>query len=440
MTVVIPVYNSRDDLERCLRALAASTYSDYSVLVVDDGSTDDSVRVAREHRAEVLSLDHNSGPAVARNRGAAAASGDVLFFIDADVCVQAGTLKRAARHFAQPGAPAAVIGSYDAAPADVGFLSQYKNLQHHFVHQDARDDAFTFWSGCGAIRRDVFLAHGGFDENFRRPCVEDIELGYRLRAGGERIRLDKSLRVKHLKRWTFRNMVRTDFFDRAVPWTELILRTEVMPADLNLQHSQRLSVTAVYVLAGLLVAGVVVYGGSFLLPWLAMLSAALMSYAGFGSAGGPRRLWPLASIVVGTGALAFLQSPLTGGLFAGAAVCALLGGVLANRARAWSDALSLTTVAASVALLATAQLAPLAMVALGLTASLLALNARLYGFFRRTHGIAFACAAVPFHWLYFAYSGLAFGIGIARHILRPRAAASKTAERPLAMSRGGQAR
>ena len=96
---------------------------------------------------------------------------------------------------------AALFGSYDDEPFESNFLSQYKNLFHHYVHQTAKVDASTFWSGCGAIRREVFLAIGGFEENYRRPTIEDIELGYRLKKTGHRIRLLKELQVKHLKRW-----------------------------------------------------------------------------------------------------------------------------------------------------------------------------------------------------------------------------------------------
>ena len=67
------------------------------------------------------------------------------------------------------------------------FVSQYKNLFHHFVHQDASGTATSFWAGCGAIRRDIFLRLGGFNTAYKRPSIEDIELGYRLTRAGHRI-------------------------------------------------------------------------------------------------------------------------------------------------------------------------------------------------------------------------------------------------------------
>jgi hypothetical protein len=115
-------------------------------------------------------------------------------------------------------------------------------LLHHFVHQNSNSEAATFWAGCGAIRRSVFDAVGGFDHRrYPKPSIEDIELGYRLRRGGYRIFLDKGLQGKHLKQWTFRSVVSTDVCNRAVPWARLILERKNSPKDLNLKLTQRVS-------------------------------------------------------------------------------------------------------------------------------------------------------------------------------------------------------
>lgn len=146
----------------------------------------------------------------------------------------------------------AIIGSYNDEPAATNFLSQYKNLLQHYVHQHSSEEGFTFWGACGAVRRDVFLAVGGYDERYHLPSVEDIELGYRLKAAGRRIRVCKDLQVKHLKRWTAAPLFRSDFFRRALPWTRLILRTGRFENDLNISRSSRLKVVLVYLLLALL--------------------------------------------------------------------------------------------------------------------------------------------------------------------------------------------
>jgi glycosyltransferase involved in cell wall biosynthesis len=221
---------------------------------VDDASTDGSGEIGRHKGATVIRQARQGGPAAARNAGARCARGDILLFIDADVVVQATTLERIAANFLQHPEIAAVFGSYDDSPAATNFLSQYKNLCHHFVHQHACAEASTFWAGCGAIRRSVFLEVDGFNElRYSKPSIEDIELGYRLHAQGYRIRLDKELQVKHLKVWRFDSLFRADIFYRAVPWSKLILESHHLINDLNLKTADRISAilagSAVFTLA-----------------------------------------------------------------------------------------------------------------------------------------------------------------------------------------------
>jgi glycosyltransferase involved in cell wall biosynthesis len=217
------------------------------IIVVDDASTDGSSAVAAEMGARVLQLAKNSGPSSARNYGARHARGEILFFVDADIVVMPGAASRIAKVFEEHPDVDAVFGSYNACPRTPGVVSQYRNLLHHYVHQKGNPEASTFWAGCGAVRRSAFEAIGGFDEKRFPRCIEDIELGYRLRQAFRRIFLDKGLYGTHLKRWTLRSMIRTDIFCRAVPWTRLILESKKAPQDLNLKRGQRLSV----VLAGL---------------------------------------------------------------------------------------------------------------------------------------------------------------------------------------------
>ena len=254
-SVVVPVYNGGEIFQRCLEALAASDFHDYELLVVDDGSTDGSRDTARRHDAEVLETGGRTGPARARNLGARRARGEYLFFIDADCEVEPSTLSRAAAALAADRGLVALFGSYDDRPAAPGLLSQYKNLQHHWVHQRGRQEATTFWAGCGMVRRTVFLELGGFDAaRYARPSIEDIELGYRLSAAGHRIRLDPSVRVKHHKVWRLGALLRTDIFDRAVPWTRLMLERGRLDNDLNVGTTGRLSAVAASLLALSLIA------------------------------------------------------------------------------------------------------------------------------------------------------------------------------------------
>lgn len=254
ITVIIPVYNNTRDLPECLSAVRASAKNlDAEIIVVDDASTDETPTVAAAMGVRVLKLSRNSGPGAARNFGAQHARGEILFFVDADVVVAPSVLDRTVRTLDTRPEYAAVFGSYDARPRARGLVSQYRNLLHHFVHQQGNPEASTFWAGCGAIRREIFLAVGGFDaERYPRPSIEDIDLGLRLRQAGHRILLDREIQGTHLKQWKLRNVIRTDITCRAVPWSRLILTSREVPNDLNLKRSQRVSVALVLLATGLL--------------------------------------------------------------------------------------------------------------------------------------------------------------------------------------------
>lgn len=242
ISVIVPVYNGGRQLGQCLDALRATNFPACEIIVVDDASTDGSAAASRGRGVEVIRQTRQWGPSAARNHGARCARGSVLLFVDADVVVRGDTLERAAAFFRARPEVAAVFGSYDDAPAETSFFSQYKNLQHHFVHQRSSSEASTFWAGCGAVRREAFEAVGGFDATrYPKPSVEDIELGYRLRRAGFEIVLDRGLQVKHLKRWTFFSLLRTDIFNRALLWSRLVLEDDGMIDDLNLRVSDRVS-------------------------------------------------------------------------------------------------------------------------------------------------------------------------------------------------------
>jgi glycosyltransferase involved in cell wall biosynthesis len=273
LSAIVPARNAAATLARCLDALtgqASDGSARVEIIVVDDCSADETVYIASRYNVRLVKLARHFGPSAARNRGAEIARAPVLFFLDADVVLAPGALARAEAAIALPGV-GAVIGSYDDDPAARTIVSRFKNLAHHHFHQRSRPEAATFWSGCGLIRRDIFAAAGGFDED--RRTVEDIELGYRMVAQGVRIVLDPGLQVKHLKQWTLRSLLGTDVLRRAIPWTLLWLEGRRFPDDLNFSADQRIAAIVALALALSVVVAPFMFQAWFLVGALVVLGS-----------------------------------------------------------------------------------------------------------------------------------------------------------------------
>jgi GT2 family glycosyltransferase len=253
ISVIIPVHHDGEEFRRCLMAVRNSTRTPEETIVVSDGAPASVRSFAHEQGARVLHTPTAQGPAHARNKGAQAASGDVLFFLDADVLVHSDAIEKIVQWF-DPSEHAALIGSYDDAPDDDAFLSQYRNLLHHYTHQHGNEETITFWGACGAIRAEAFWAVGGFDADYERPSIEDIEFGHRLREAGYSIWLDPAVQVTHLKAWSADSMIKTDVLDRALPWTRLLLEQGTLPNDLNVRRKERWSTVAAFALPLFLLA------------------------------------------------------------------------------------------------------------------------------------------------------------------------------------------
>ena len=246
ISVVIPVCNGAGTLHACLEAVYRSAFSDFEVVVVDDGSVDGTAAIAKSFPCALLQLPKNLGPAAARNIGARESHALILFFLDADILIRPQTLGMIVRAFSERTDVDALFGSYTKECASSGFFSRYKNLVHHAAHQTSNPEAVTFCGGFGAVRRDVFFQLGGFDPRWR--YLEDIEFGHRLHLGGHRIQLCKELQMTHCKRYTLQSLVRSDLIGRAIPWTRLMLGTRVVRSDLNLQWHNILSVPLSYLI------------------------------------------------------------------------------------------------------------------------------------------------------------------------------------------------
>lgn len=192
VSIVIPVKDRAEELRNCLTSLAALDYPAElrEVIVVDDGSSDDSAAVAREFGATVLpSGGRGRGPAAARNRGAAAANGELLAFIDSDCTAAPAWLRELVGTFDDPQVVA--VGGLVDGLHNASALDRYEAVMSSLTlggqerSGQGGNDTFYLPSCNLLVRRDAFEQAGGFRAEMQ--VGEDVDLTWRLRDADGKI-------------------------------------------------------------------------------------------------------------------------------------------------------------------------------------------------------------------------------------------------------------
>ncbi|MBI5098348.1 MAG: glycosyltransferase family 2 protein [Nitrospirae bacterium] len=205
-----------------LDSIFRNKVDDMEVIIVDDYSKDDTVKIAESYPVRVIQLAINGGPAKARNIGVEAAEGDIIFFLDSDVIVLDGAVREVKDYFDDNPSAKCVIGVCATEPLNKGFVPSYMAM-FEYIHliDTPGNKVSVFAPRCGAIKKDFFQKIGGYNESYKGADVEDFELARRINKA-DCIILNKKIVVKH-QFANFRQAVR-NYFKRAVMWMYLFFR------------------------------------------------------------------------------------------------------------------------------------------------------------------------------------------------------------------------
>ncbi len=196
-SVIIPTFNGAGKIAGCLRALRRQEFSGtFETIVVNDGSTDRTLEVLREFPEARVLTQSNAGPAAARNRGARAASGDILVFTDDDCEPFPDWLALMLKPFDDP-ETTATKGAYRTRQRELTarfVQAEYQDRYRLMSRVPAIDFVDTY---SAAFRRDRFLEIGGYDERFPIACAEDVDLSFRMSGRGWKLRFVAGAIVNH---------------------------------------------------------------------------------------------------------------------------------------------------------------------------------------------------------------------------------------------------
>lgn len=210
ISVVIPVGDGSALAREVVKTALEASPPAGEVVVVDDRVTDGSLAaLPASERLRVVPNDGGPGPAGARNAGARAARNSIILFIDADVFVPPDINRKLAGAYGDD--VDAVLGVEAELATLPNFASRYKNLWMRFTYLILPRRVDLFYTSCASIKKDVYLAAGGMDENYRRPSVEDTAFGRTLASRGARVVLEKGIEVEHRKAYGTTRALATGF-------------------------------------------------------------------------------------------------------------------------------------------------------------------------------------------------------------------------------------
>lgn len=225
--VIIPVHNDAATLSATLDAVAPEVRAGgWELIVVDDASTDDSVRVAEKRGARVLKLAVNRGVAGARNAGAQAVRGEILVFVDADIVPSPGCLTAMVETLGvRPEIHA--VGAYPL-PGNLSsaWSSHFVGLRSAWGYEwregENERKFSSIQSECGAIRRTVFSELGGFSERYKGVGMEEFQMAHEMEERGYGHLLLRAASYRHHYKPLFRRC--RALGDRTARWVPLFFR------------------------------------------------------------------------------------------------------------------------------------------------------------------------------------------------------------------------
>jgi glycosyltransferase involved in cell wall biosynthesis len=197
ISIIIPNFNGASTLRQCLRAATTLKDEHFEVIVVDDGSHDNSVEIIKEFPCRLIQLEQQCGASRARNVGAESSHGDILFFTDADCLVQTETLNVIRQTMAVNSPNVIVGGTYTTRPGDNRFFSAFQSAFINFSETKHLKSPDYLASHALAIDATTFRQSEGFAQDFL-PILEDVEFSHRLRRMGRQLIIEPRLLVQHI--------------------------------------------------------------------------------------------------------------------------------------------------------------------------------------------------------------------------------------------------
>lgn len=209
-SILIPCYNSAPYIRQTIEAASNQSHPADEIIVVDDKSTDNSLKILRELPVRLICHETNQGPASARNTALHVSTSDIVIYIDSDAFADSHLIEafRSAYVNATPG-----IAGIGGCGIETNIQTIYDKWRskHSILNYDStfKQNVLYLYGICASYRREILINIGGFDPYFHYSAGEELDLGYRLRKAGYRLMYTPEAIVYHQRTDTLESLTKT---------------------------------------------------------------------------------------------------------------------------------------------------------------------------------------------------------------------------------------
>lgn len=245
ISIIIPNFNGANTLRQCLTAATRVNDQAFEIIVVDDGSLDNSVEIIKEFPCRLIQLAQRAGASRARNVGAENSHGEILFFTDSDCVVPTDALSVIRQSMAACSPDVLIGGTYTLQPFDSQFFSRFQSIFVNYSETKHSRDPDYLASHALAIDADTFRLSGGFSEDFL-PILEDVEFSHRMRRSGKQLRIEPHLKVQHIFNYSLFDSLR-NAMRKTKYWVMYSLQNQDLLSDSGTaSHELKVNVVSFY--------------------------------------------------------------------------------------------------------------------------------------------------------------------------------------------------
>lgn len=232
LSIIVPVYNGEKTIEKCLESIFNSTYKNFEVIVVNDGSTDSTLEGVKKYNCRIIDLKKNQGAANARNVGVKHSKAEILVFVDSDVLIHKDALSRMVKAYKSD--PGRIIGGIDSEKyLSDDFWRKFVTSKHCYDYNWKKDEKIKKFSclstSCSLVKKKIFNEVGGFNTKYKRAGGEEFEIACKFLEKGHACYVYRDILFDHYQEDAKKRII--ELLRRAIVHLPILLKKKSFESE-----------------------------------------------------------------------------------------------------------------------------------------------------------------------------------------------------------------